>query len=81
MACTQHLTVPVAAAVEGHLMLIKSLVVARSTIADCFALEFDLANATLTLTANVIRNLDQVQNILLQVCQYAFSRLNSRTLT
>lgn len=66
MVAAQLLAVAVAAAVKRHLVLVEALVVAGgSALADLLALKLNLADAALALAADVVGNLNQVQNVLL----------------
>jgi hypothetical protein len=72
------LAVSAASAVKRYLVLVVAIIVGRFWSADLFALDFDFPYARLAPAADVIRDLDEMQDILLSGYQHAIrvSRLH-----
>lgn len=65
VSAPSRLVVPAAAAVIVHISLVVALVVARPGVVERFPLDFNLPDSALPLATDFIRELDQVQYVLL----------------
>lgn len=65
------LAVSAASAVKRYLVLVVAIIVGRFWSANLFALEFDLPYARLAPAADIIGDLDEMQDILLSGYQHA----------
>lgn len=63
---TSHLAIPGPLAIEDKLVLRVAVVpVSRPTVTDFFTLKFNLAYARLASAAKIVRNLHELEDVLL----------------